>query len=82
MSQIPINDVYKVETCGTGLGQAMVKYTDDISSNVSCIVSVFDQIHVEYNIPETEFEQCAFNLSVQGYVNKESKGAEIQFCAE
>ncbi|XP_062513983.1 complement C3-like [Corticium candelabrum] len=39
-------------------------------------------IHVEYNIPETEFEQCAFNLSVQGYVNKESKGAEIQFCAE
>ena len=23
-SQVPVNDVYKVETCGTGLGQAMV----------------------------------------------------------
>ncbi|XP_062524017.1 complement C3-like [Corticium candelabrum] len=62
--QVPINDVYKVETCGTGLGQTIV--------------------HVEYNVPETKLEQCAFNLSIQAdvvYFPSKSEGAEIKFCA-
>ena len=49
---------------------------------------MFYQVHVEYNVPETGFEECAFNLSAQADVvgvknNLEGDGAaEIGFCAK
>jgi hypothetical protein len=63
---VDVNDVYKMETCGTGLGQAMV--------------------HVEYNVPGTEIEQCAFELTVNAEVVQLNNivepldAAEIEYC--
>ena len=48
---------------------------------------MFYQVHVEYNVPETGFEECSFNLSVQAdvvVVPSDIEGdnaAEIEFCA-
>ncbi|XP_062523084.1 A.superbus venom factor 1-like [Corticium candelabrum] len=64
--QLPINNVYQVETCGTGLGQSMV--------------------HVEYNVPSTGYEKCAFAITANGRTNASSIGegndadAEIAVC--